>query len=102
MCRYVGATASGMSIISVGIPTGFTVENSDDIKNQSPDIKRVDVDSNSVIIYLDQVHRVVKFYFLTFVNGSCLTYHSLIILTLWPPVKQITMASYDYWLIVES
>jgi CD109 antigen len=84
--RYTGSTASGMSIISVGLPTGYTVENSDQIQSQSTVIRKVETDTSSVTVYLDQL----------VVNWTCVTvnlYKSLMI----DNVQPATVTAYLYY-----
>ena len=45
-----------MAIMEIGLPSGFTADNTDDLRSDL--IKRVDIDSDKLVLYLDQVNVV--------------------------------------------
>ena len=55
--RWLGGYPTGMTIIEVGVLTGYVVDNVDDLRNQAGGvIRRVDSDTSSLALYLDQVN----------------------------------------------
>jgi CD109 antigen len=53
--RWFGNDSSGMAIIEIGLPTGYTADNVDDLKNQAGGlIRRVDSGTTSLVLYLDE------------------------------------------------
>jgi CD109 antigen len=53
--RWFGNSSSGMAIIEIGLPTGYTADNVDDLKNQAGGlIRRVDSGTTSLVLYLDE------------------------------------------------
>ena len=45
-----------MAIMQIGTPTGYSaIDSSDDLQNQVPDISRVEMNGNYIVLYLNEV-----------------------------------------------
>ena len=53
--RWLGSAVSGMAIMDINIPTGHSVDNTDELKSQSSTVKRIDSDESKIVFYLDEV-----------------------------------------------
>jgi CD109 antigen len=53
--KWLGDYPTGMTIIQVGVLTGYVVDNIDDLRNQAGGvIRRVDSDASSLVLYLNE------------------------------------------------
>jgi len=53
--RWLGGDISGMAIMEIGMLTGHSADNADQLQSQSSAVKRVDSDESKIVVYLDQV-----------------------------------------------
>ncbi len=62
-CRWLGLDTSGMSIMELGLPSGFEVDT--DSMSKVKTLKRVETPNKKVVLYFDEVGNVnkVTYYF---------------------------------------
>jgi len=57
-CSWSGQSTSGMAVMELGLPSGFSADNSGLLNDI---VKRVDQQDNKLVLYLDQVSLKVMF-----------------------------------------